>query len=458
MPLSTSYPDPAILNRLGEAAREGGRSLIAVGAAVRHRLRQHPLAEVELRVDGEARSFAKRVVNHLGATVLKPRATAERATLLLDGLTIFLTGGGEGDLTGLLRARGFTVDAVAMDLAAGGTDVFDPFGGLADLEAGRIRTIDVPADSIAADPLRLIRAVRLAAEIDAVIEPSLWEAIRENAAAIKRAPREMVTAEFRRIMLLERPSSGLRLLRDAGLSAQFFPELDQLSGVEQRQEYHHKDVFEHTLQVVDNISENTDRFPLRMVALMHDIAKPQTKRFVDGVGWTFHGHEELGARMVERIGRRLRLDKADIAYISRMVRLHMRPTQLVDEQVTDSAIRRMMSEAGDDVGDLMIMCRADITSKNPRKVQRYLSNFDRVESRIGEVEEKDRIRTFQPALTGEDIMAELGIPPGPTVGIVKKAITDAILAGRIPNDRDACMAYFREIRDDLLGEPPDAGS
>ncbi len=208
--------------------------------------------------------------------------------------------------------------------------------------------------------------------------------------------------------------------------------------------------------MVDHIARKTDKFELRLAALLHDIAKPQTKRFIEGIGWTFHGHEELGARMVERIGRRMRLPRSTIKYVQKLVRLHLRPIQLADATVTDSAIRRLMVEAGEDIEDLMLLCRCDITSKNPNKVKQFLQNFDRVEQRMKEVEEKDRLRRFKPAMTGNDIMKILGIPPGPLVGQIKQAVVDAILDGRIPNEYAACYDYLMQIKDRFLGPHIDA--
>ena len=316
----------------------------------------------------------------------------------------------------------------------------------------RIKTTIDPQLAFREEPLLMLQALREAASNDVEIEAKTLEAMHENAALLKQVSSQEITAEFRELLLLPKPSLGLDLLKKSGISQVIFPELDEMGGVEQRQEYLHKDVFYHTLKVVDNISEHTDRFELRMVALMHDIAKPQTKRFVEGIGWTFHGHEELGARMVERIGRRMKLPKPSVAYISKLVRLHMRPSQLVDEEVTDSAIRRLMFESAGDIGDLMMMCRADITSKNPRKVARYLKNFDWVEKRIEEVAEKDRVRNFKPAISGEEIMAQLDMPPGPIIGKIKQAITDAIMTGEIPNEKDACLQYFLQIKGRFLAE------
>lgn len=354
-------------------------------------------------------------------------------------------------LTAALAARAISIDAMAVQISP---DKFgaliDPFNGRADLKAKIIRSTDDPKTLFAENPLAMMRTVYLAARYDCHLEEELITAIQASKKFIKTVPQPQKTTLFRKMMLLSQPSGALDLLRKTELTSQVFPELDTLAGVEQRREYHHKDVFYHTLQVVDNISEMTDDFALRMVALLHDIAKPETKRFVEGIGWTFHGHEELGARMARRIGRRMQLPRPVIKYIEKLVRLHMRPTQLVDDEVTDSAIRRLQVEAGEDIDDLMTMCRADITSQNPRKVQRYLGNFDQVESRIKAVTEKDRVRNFKPAFDGNDIMTLLNIGPGKVIGQLRQAVVDAILAGEIPNEFEACKAYFLKIKDQYL--------
>jgi putative nucleotidyltransferase with HDIG domain len=230
-----------------------------------------------------------------------------------------------------------------------------------------------------------------------------------------------------------------------------FPEIAQMAGVDQRRDHHHKDVFLHTCTVVDNISQTTDNIWLRFAALVHDIAKPRTKAFKEGTGWTFHGHEEVGARMMKKVFQRLRLPLEHLPYVERLVRLHLRPMVLVDEIVTDSAVRRLVFDARNDIDDLMKLCRADITSKNPRLVARYLRNYDVVIKKIQEVEERDRLRNWQPPVKGDEIMAVCGLEPGRKVGELKKAIEEAILDGRIPNERDAALAYLREIKGQILG-------
>jgi poly(A) polymerase len=253
-----------------------------------------------------------------------------------------------------------------------------------------------------------------------------------------------------KILASPKPSIGLKLLQQTGLSKMVFPELDEMVGVEQRKEYHHKDVFLHTLKVIDNICENTDDVWLRFAALAHDIAKPRTKAFKEGIGWTFHGHEDLGARMMKSIFRRMRLPMDKLLYIEKLVRLHLRPMVLVSEEVTDSAIRRLLFEAGPEIDDLMTLCRADITSQNPNRVSRYLANYDVVMEKMKEVEENDRLRNWQPPVRGEEIMEVCGIGPSKLVGVLKTLIEEAILEGNIPNEHDAALAYLLTVKDEAI--------
>lgn len=350
-----------------------------------------------------------------------------------------------------LARRDFTINTLAMNISKEKFgEIIDPYDGLQDIDNKVIRTPLNPVETFSDDPLRILRAIRFATIFNFTIEKETYQAIIDTRQRLEIISQERITEEFCKLMLAKNPSVGLNLLFETGILDIVFPELVLLSGVEQRQDFHHKDVFYHTLKVVENIAQKTDKLELRMAALLHDIAKPQTKRFVENVGWTFHGHEDLGARMVVTIGRRMRFPMTTIKYIQKLVRLHLRPMQLVDESVTDSAIRRLMVEAGNDLEDLMSLCRADITSKNPDKVKRYLYNFDLVEKKMQEVEEKDKLRNFQPAINGNMIMDSLKIPAGPLVGKIKKAVVDAVLDGIIPNEKEACFKYLIKIKDKFL--------
>ncbi len=362
----------------------------------------------------------------------------------------------KADLDSDLSRRDFTINTLAMALSPRHMgEIIDKYGGIADIEQRLIRTPLDPELTFSDDPLRILRAIRFSAVLDFTIEEKTFSAISKTAERLGIISMERIRDEFNKTMMAERPSRGLDYMKACGLFPVIFPELESLSGVEQRQDFHHKDVFDHTLQVVDNVASASDRLELRYAALFHDIAKPQTKRFVENVGWTFHGHEDAGARMVNKIGRRMRMPVQMIKYIQKLVRLHLRPMQLVDESVTDSAIRRLMVEAGNEIDDLMILCRADITSKNPEKVRRYLQNFDKVEAHMKEVEEKDKLREFKLALTGDHIMDVLHIPAGPLVGRIKDAVQDAVLDGHISNNYEECLNYMMSIKNDYLVESDD---
>jgi len=274
--------------------------------------------------------------------------------------------------------------------------------------------------------------------------------LKLNAGEPTVVSQERITDEFMKILSSPTPSIGLKLLFKAGIMEIIFPEIHALEGVDQRKDFHHKDVFYHTLQVVDNTASKSNSLWLRFAALMHDIAKPPTKKFVEGIGWTFHGHEELGARWQKKIFQRMKLPYDKLPYVEKLVRLHLRPIALAEENVTDSAIRRLIFEAGDDIEDLLTLCRSDITSKDPDKVSKFLGNFDRVEKRIAEVEERDNIRNFQSHIRGEEIMKICNLTPSREVGIIKKKIEEAILDGIIPNEYEAALDYLNKIKDEAL--------
>jgi poly(A) polymerase len=357
----------------------------------------------------------------------------------------------QADLNSDLSRRDFTINTIAMGLSPENFGkVIDLYQGIQDIDNKVIRTPLDPVITFSDDPLRIMRALRFAVVLNFSIEPDTYRAIAKTRERLKIISQERITEEFRKMLMAKQPSIGMNLLRESGVAEIVFPELLALTGVEQRKDFHHKDVFHHTIQVLDNISQISDKYELRLAALLHDIAKPQTKRFIEGVGWTFHGHEDLGARMVGKIGRRMRLPTNTIKYVQKLVCHHLRPMQLVDETVTDSAIRRLMVDAGEELDDLMMLCRADITSKNPEKVKRYLNNFDLVEQKMKAVEEKDNLRNFKLAIDGMLIMEALGIPPGPKVGNIKDAVTDAVLDGKIPNEVDACFQYMMEVKDQYL--------
>ncbi|MCP9291324.1 CCA tRNA nucleotidyltransferase [Gracilimonas sediminicola] len=348
--------------------------------------------------------------------------------------------------------RDLTINALSWSLNKENFgELNDPFGGMDDLERALIRTPIDPKKTFDDDPLRMMRAIRFASQLDFRIEEKTFDAISEMSERINIISKERIIEELNKIILSDYPSLGLTMLFKTGLLKEFFPEMHNLHGVKEVKGVRHKDNFWHTLKVLDNVIKMDADLWLRWSAIMHDIAKPPTQRFQEGVGWTFHGHDALGAKWTKRIFRRLGLPLDErMRYVRKLVRLHLRPIALVSDEVSDSAIRRLIYEAGDDIDDLMKLCRADVTTKNDYKQERYQKNFDYVERRIKEVEEKDRIRNWKNPLSGEEIMEALDIEPSRTVGDVKDAVKEAILNGDIPNDHDAAFEYMMKHKEDFL--------
>lgn len=350
-----------------------------------------------------------------------------------------------------INRRDFTINALALSLNKEDYGkLIDTFNGQEDIKEKMIKTPLDPMVTFDDDPLRIMRAFRFAAKLDFFVADNIIEAAQKLRERLKIVSIERVTEEFLKTLSADKPSTGLILLQKAKIFDVIFPEIADLAGIDQRKEFHHKDVFIHTCEVIDNIAQMTDDVWLRFAALVHDIAKPRTKKFDEKVGWTFHGHEELGARMMKKIFKRMKLPLTKLEYTEKLVRLHLRPIALVNEEVSDSAIRRFIVQAGEDMEDLIKLCRADITSKNPEKVNRYLENYDLVMDKVREVEEKDELRAFQSPVRGDEIMQICSLRPGRKVGEIKSAIEDAILDGIIPNNYEAAYEYLMKVKDEIL--------
>ncbi len=429
-----------------------------IGGYVRDLLLDRADKDIDIVCEGSGIELAQSVAKELGVHKVTVFKNFKTAHFKYDDLDVEFVGARkesyrahsrkpiveDGTLEQDQKRRDFTINALAISLNANNFgELIDPFEGLVHLEKCLLKTPLDPDATFSDDPLRMMRGIRFATELNFKIHSSAIRAMKRNSERLKIVSMERINVELNRILAAPKPSRGLKLLFSTGLLDQFFPELSNLHGVEVKQGVSHKDNFFHTLQVVDNVAEQSDNLWLRWGALLHDIAKPDTKRFVSGIGWTFHGHEDRGERMVPVIFRRLKLPQDHkMKFVQKLVLLHLRPIALTKEEATDSALRRLLFEAGDDLEELMILCKADITSKNEAKVKRYLENYEVVKKRLVEVEEKDRIRNWQPPIDGAEIMKTFDLKPGPEIGILKNAIKDAILDGVIENDRNAAFDFM----------------
>lgn len=443
---------------IGEEAQKLGAEVYVIGGFVRDLLLQRSNSDVDFVTNGNGIELAKACAKALGIKKVDIFKTYGTAHFRYKHLDLEFVGARKesyseasrnplvspGTLEDDQKRRDFTVNALAISLQPENFgEVIDPFDGVGDLEKKLLRTPLDPDITFSDDPLRMMRAVRFSNQLGFTISEESYAALSRNAERLKIVSMERIMTELNKIVMCEKPSTGFTHLFKTGLLHCFFPEMVKLHGIEKKNGIAHKDNFYHTIQVLDNLCVMSDKLWLRWSAIMHDIAKPATKRFEEGAGWTFHGHEDLGARMVPKIFARLKLPlDHQMKYVQKMVLLHLRPIALTKEEISDSAIRRLLFEAGDDIDDLMLLCKADITSKNESKVKRYLANYEIVKEKLIELEEKDRIRNFQPPVTGEMIMQVFGLNPGREVGIIKNAIKDAILDGVIHNEYEEAYGFM----------------
>ncbi|NTV01266.1 MAG: HD domain-containing protein [Chlorobiaceae bacterium] len=468
---------PDILYRIGDLADHEGLPCYLVGGYVRDLCMQRPCTDIDIMVIGEPVAFARMVTDRLGGRnfVLFERfRTAQLELSGDDGVAFKLEIVGArkesynpesrkpitsiGTLEDDLSRRDFTINALALRLNRDGRgEIVDLYEGERHISEGLLKTPLDPEKTFSDDPLRMMRAARFACQLEFRLDPETLEAMKAMHERVQIVSKERTSHEFLKIMQCRRPSIGLEILHSTGLLKEIIPELDAMAGIEQVDGLGHKDTLYHTFQVVDNISQHSDKLWLRVSALFHDIAKPVTKRFSNGTGWTFHGHEAVGVKVVARIFKSMKWPLEPMEYVQKMVRLHHRPIPLSKEEISDSAIRRLMFEAGPDLEDLMNLCRADVTSKNPRKVQRIMTNFNNVEEKIAEVGEKDLLARWRPPVSGHDIMQLLQLTEGRLIGIIKSRMENAIIDGRIPYDRQAALDYvmevYRELREEADKKP-----
>lgn len=463
-----------VLNKIAQIAQSENKNVFVVGGYVRDLILKRERSDIDILVIGSGIDFAKTVAEKLNISNVNYYKNFGTAQFSFDNMNVEFVGARresydrntrkpfveDGTFEDDISRRDFTINTLAVSLnAIDFGKIIDTYDGLTDIKNQIIKTPLDPFRTFDDDPLRIMRAFRFAAQLNFKVDKNIMKAAYDMRNRLSIVSQERITDEFLKILSTPKPSIGLKLLFESRVLEIVFPEIAIMSGVDQRKDlayrqagFHHKDVFLHTLQVVDNICEETDDVWLRFTALVHDIAKPPTKKFVEGIGWTFHGHENLGAKMMKKIFHRMKLPLNKLEYVQKLITLHLRPIALAKEEVTDSAIRRLVVQAGDDLEDLITLCRADITSKNPYKVEEYLGNYERVMQKVRDVKERDQLRAFQSPVRGDEIMQICNLKPSKKVGEIKTAIEEAILDGKIGNNYEEALSYLMKIKDGFLNE------
>ncbi len=452
-----------VLKTAGELGESLKVDVYVVGGYVRDIFLGRKLKEIDFMVVGDGVKFARNLADKLGVKKIVPFPKFSTAKIPYTKIPLEVAAARTEtyndhsrkpkkiiytDLKGDLLRRDFTVNTLAVDLHPERFgELHDPHGGITDLQAKQLRTPLDPGETYREDPLRMMRAAYFVSALNFKIDEDSYRAIQKQAHRIGIVSQERVTAELIKILSTDKPSIGLILLQETGLMKYVFPEIDKMVGLEQTKEWHHKDIFNHTMQVVDNAAMLSDKMELRFAALVHDIAKPTTRRINKQKGYTFHGHDAVGERLMERASKRLKLSNTIREFLKKMTLLHLRPISLVKKEVTDSAVRRLMVAAGDDLDDLMLLCRADITTRNPHRVEQYMKNFEIVELKMSNVVERDKLKAFQSPVRGDEIMKICNLTEGKKIGEIKGAIEEAILSGEIDNDYESAKDYLLKIKE-----------
>lgn len=455
-----AYP---ILKIAGEIGKQHNLKVYIVGGFVRDLFLNRKSIEIDLMIEGDGIKFSRLLADKLGVKKIVPFKEFGTAKIPYPIMEIEVASArleeyhessrkptevSYTDIFGDLKRRDFTINAMAVDLLPKTFgDLYDPYNGIVDLKAKRLITPLDPDETFSEDPLRMLRAAVFASRFKFEIDDKCLNSMQKQASRIQIVSGERITAELIKILETDQPSIGLIILQKTGLMKYIFPEIDIMYGMEQPKEWHHKDIFYHTMQVVDNAAILSNKMELRFAALVHDIGKPRTRRIHKTKGFTFHGHDDLGSRMMLKIAKRMKLSNHLRVYLVKMTILHLRPIALAKKGVSDSAVRRLMVTAGDETDDLLTLCRADITSKNPERVKRYMGNFERVEKFMQDVVERDKLKAFQSPVRGAEIMQVCGLKEGKVVGKIKSAIEDAILDGEIENTYEAALEHLMKIKD-----------